>query len=657
MSHANHSPLSIEVLSRIIRQIDSAPTLFSLLTVNKVVFELAAKQLYRKVLNMPELSANKALHMLRQHFNVEWPRKNAPYIDYLRLLTDARFNIHTDVQGWKQGPALLANLDLRMAIIWAICGHRLSEITALQVVTDELRVEPFFLDAHLNKYEALERVEFTLSSPKDITVVQEFLKRFIKVNPRAKKLEAILIGARPDDIQNIRAIARLLAPPRSPRRIDMLNFVACHSHRKTVDFSQVGSVEYIGYPTPSMKEEHILKDLLPLCPQLETFVGNVSDPRVRMFGWAVNNLSSTKQFPSLRFVRFTGESLPALVAIDDALRGFASTLVRLDATIIDNLNFAKDHFSMKRFGAACRLPRLQRLSLDSLVPNVSVTLDPDAMPHMPMLKELVIGNPCEAPEEGMQYSEMLHHMYPINMWPVLRLPALTHLSLGGRAAAEFNPDSFLHMPLLTSLSLGLLHEDWGEYWYKHLWTWNWRLPMLEFLELEGAMVSTFTLAVLHYLPALTSLTLRNSQPYSVAVHKDVVELLELEGNVLAKQLKKIYLEGEGATVTKEGWEQLLGPWFPSLEDLKVVTSSATDHDVVRKARRHLRLSKLAIRTTGYNDTNSVATIVEEGWEKVDMDPYDSDYEEEEREWPKMKCENGRLLCRLNGNVYNLIKDA
>ncbi|KAF9969028.1 hypothetical protein BGZ73_008814 [Actinomortierella ambigua] len=659
-------------------QIDDAPTLFSLLTVNKAFFALAVRQLYRKVFNMPSLSAKavegyirlvlsisplntKALEMLRQHYRVKWPRQQAPYLDYLALLTDARFEPN-DARSWKQGPAPLANLDLRTAILWAVCGHRLSEITALSVAASDLRVEPFFLDAHLPKYQALERAEFRVASTTDLKSVQEFLKRFIKANPKAKQLEVALVGAKLSDIDLMRSIARLLNPPRMPKQINILNFVACHTHRKQVDFSHVTNMVLQCYPSLNMKEEHLLKDLLPLCPNLVSFSGNISDPRVRMFGYAVAKPDPTKKWPLLRRVHFCGESLPALVAVDDALHGFAPTLEELYVEIIDNLEFAKDHFSMKRLGAGCHLAKLRHLHVDSLVPNVSVTFDPDAIPDLPVLESLELGSPSDASEEGMQYSEMLHQMYPIMKWPVLELPTLTELILGGRSAAEFNPMSFQHMPCLRTLALGLFYEDWHDYWPKESWTWDWPLPLLQNLKLEGAMTSSFSFTSLRFMPALESLQLISCHEFSVPAYQDLGVLLgglegdsELLSNIHINAVKKFELSTEDLDIRKKDWELLLGPWFPSLEELKVSTRSLKDRDVVQRAKRHPRLCKLSIEVSE-NSNSGIKASVEEGWEKVDVDPDDWQYDESESEWPTLVAGDARLLLRLNGEVYRLAKD-
>ncbi|KAF9167283.1 hypothetical protein DFQ26_005097 [Actinomortierella ambigua] len=700
-----HSVLSTEMFSRIISRIDDGPTLFSLLTVNKAFFAMAARQLYRKVFNMPELSTKavagyirlilsisptntKALQMLREHFSVEWPRQQAPYVDYLALLTDARFDPYVDIPSWKQGPAPLANLDLRMAILWAVCSHRLSDITALCVEARVLRIEPFFLDAHLPKYMALKRIEFRAFMPADLKTVHEFLKRFIKANPRAKQLEVAVVGAHVGDIDPMRAIARLLNPPQSPQKIDLFNFVACHTHRKQVDFSHVTSVILECYPSENMKEEHLLKDLLPLCPQLDSFMGNITDPRVRMFGYAVAKPDpNKKKWPLLKRVRFTGESLPALVAVDDALHGFASTLTELMVEIIDNLEFAKDHFSMKRIGAGCNLARLRHLHIDSLVPNVSVTLDPDAMPDLPVLETLELSSPLEAPEEGMQYSEMLHQMYPIMTWPVLQLPLLTQLSLSGRSAAEFNPVSLQHMPCLQSLTLGLYYEDWHSYWHRDAWTWDWSMPLLQHLRLQGAIASPFSFTALRYMPALETLSLTDCHKFRMPPYQDLVALLGGSGlveggvggggeeeedddnnnndsgaggalsNIHISMVKKFELHTEEMDLRKKDWELLLGPWLPSMEECKITTRSVKNPEIVQWAKRHPLLNKFSIEVTGYSNTGVDDIVIEDAWEKVDIDPHDWQYSEEESDWPKLVAGEGHLLFRLNGAVYRVVKEV
>ncbi|KAG0234429.1 hypothetical protein BGW42_006639 [Actinomortierella wolfii] len=161
--------LPLECIAWVIEYVDSYQDLFSLLTVSKDVFLIAARRLYRDPIrsrfNMPAGSFRKLiLHLLTlspaKDENIDIIRRSSglppsgtpldpqPMLNYLSLVKVVRWRDRDNSERWLKinfGCDHFESFDMCMHLTWAFVGHRLDEVEELEIdVKDQ---ERYFLNA------------------------------------------------------------------------------------------------------------------------------------------------------------------------------------------------------------------------------------------------------------------------------------------------------------------------------------------------------------------------------------------------------------------------------------------------------------------------------------------------------------------------------
>ncbi|KAF9577514.1 hypothetical protein BGW38_007226 [Lunasporangiospora selenospora] len=169
-----------------------------------------------------------------------------------------------------------------------------------------------------------------------------------------------------------------------------------------------------------------------------------------------------------------------------------------------------------------------------------------------------------------------------------KLSRLKRLTLLGTPAVTFHPDTLSSTSELEELVLGTRYRymdliekmcyetglgDQVDVYWKHekLWTrhagWDWRLPQLVHLELEGIFASTFQFQWLDYCPVLKRLYLMTGQDSPRMIQK---RDLERNGTLIIshRALEKFKVSGS-ISIQDEALVLIREILFPSLIDLDV----------------------------------------------------------------------------------------
>ncbi|KAF9974018.1 hypothetical protein BGZ73_002688 [Actinomortierella ambigua] len=173
------------------------------------------------------------------------------------------------------------------------------------------------------------------------------------------------------------------------------------------------------------------------------------------------------------------------------------------------------------------LPRLRKLQLDC---RSEIQLHPSAFDHCPQLKilHLVQSNTASTPQSpsykielGSNRKDQVNQPSSIPLLPAWNnLPSLRELVLVGSTIHSFHPQTLHSTPLLNKLVLrgATMHEhNWSSEPSSScasfdLWTWDWTLPYLRYLEVEGPSMLQFDLvSVLQHSPRLQTALLTNRQ--------------------------------------------------------------------------------------------------------------------------------------------------
>ncbi|KAG0202566.1 hypothetical protein BGX28_004937 [Mortierella sp. GBA30] len=510
----------------VIDHVADVPTLFALLTVSKAVFEHAVKRLYGtyflRTFSKPALEKCIALVLwlspdqdgmlqaLRKELKVDYPRKREPYVDYLSYIRDVTFNIpyfcRWSVSVSSHTPIVLQGSNLTRLIAKAIYFHRLPEIDAIRLEgSDDYRR----ISKHVKALSSLKRIVIDPSNHDDWAATHDFIKQFIGCHGDAGRSLSLEFESQPPLSQLLLKTLSLLDPPsQSPTTIWDNNFAHCAAHYTKMDLSQIKSANLSH--SDFVDHSNLWAKVLSRCRQLERlhlYQGGSG----QTFDWAVRACRAGMLRVPLKELDLIVDDYCLHRTLNDILEAFGSTLEKVRVATLrlwdegppNNL-----HLFQPRIASGLYLPKLRELEAETRYPYL-ITFNPTRMPYIPQLEVLKLGrSDLEHDEEGATaFDSKLLLMIPFKVWPICEFPKLRELQLSSRAAAEFNPLCFQHMPCLESLQISLDLLPWEEHWPAHLWTWDWHMDSLKTLKLSGWSASSFRFRGLRYMPILESLDL------------------------------------------------------------------------------------------------------------------------------------------------------
>ncbi|GJJ74904.1 hypothetical protein EMPS_07262 [Entomortierella parvispora] len=196
--------------------------------------------------------------------------------------------------------------------------------------------------------------------------------------------------------------------------------------------------------------------------------------------------------------------------LDDIVFAFSDTLESIEVISCAEDIEMDDQHSI-RIGKDWRLPRLRNLSISSQ--DVPLAIDPDLFQGM--------GDNLESIELSDYMSQFQSKDLYLCSPPLNPLPRLHTVDLTGVPALVFHPDTLLKTVNLKSLTLysnnGVeeLQDDCGNAQHGKMtiddhfscWFWDWRLPNLDSLSLEGDFAYNFSFRMLQGCPSLKTLQL------------------------------------------------------------------------------------------------------------------------------------------------------
>ncbi|GJJ74743.1 hypothetical protein EMPS_07101 [Entomortierella parvispora] len=436
----------------------------------------------------------------------------------------------------------------------------------------------------------------------------------------------------PDDIKE--DLDSALSPLARPKFIDPSNWKRVANNIKESD---LGSVKSIVLSCPATKDAPMVflkndPNFWSRCRSLEKF--NMRSLGSGSFRWAVDekvawdrslnertivaNDPILKSLPlrpllSLRNVVLIGWSTDDL---NDIGMAFGETLTSLVFSCIPRNQFgaataAPEALSEFRLGKYWKLPTISILSIHA--PSSGLMVDPDFYTNC-------LGNTLERLELTDQSSEPFESNMDLYICrpAVQAIPACTKIARTGWPALTFHPDTLHQVPNLTVLELAswywlyveesdssLLYEtdspaatanrkdddNHGSRDFHHsfpsidqrrsLWTWDWYLPRLDFLRLDGIFAYLFQFQMLAGCPSLSFMEL-NMSASDVDQHHRTLTLQDFihpdsspndQGNdskqklIVASSIQSITLCGEWI-IDEEQREAILREIFTGLTTLE-----------------------------------------------------------------------------------------
>ncbi|KAG0258092.1 hypothetical protein DFQ27_004804 [Actinomortierella ambigua] len=479
-----------EVMWIIVEQVDDRRTLHALLTTSKLVFHAAVKRLWadpfrfllfdregflcllKYVLAIspctrPDVVARRRAFSVSRLRSLRGRKHAGPYVNYLALIRHIEFD-YDDLSDFFCDEVLM---DIQVALPWAICDGHFGQLVTLTLlpchVGEYLKTIPTMTRLTKIFWTRLEESDDSLEE------IYRFVQAFVAEHgERGRQIDmAFEVDEFLDrDFYNsddLIRIYRLLDPcPTSKQVIDnAADWARCLAHLEDMDFGHIRSI--------SLTQSHQnLETVLPRCTRVETLSLRMVHRPLTLFGQALQDSQPCLQ-QSLEIQPPKGAPVffpPPLKSISFSMPmgQFPSTMETLASSL----------------GSTLEEIRLNLDCITSFDENPLATIVEDGVEayHLqtvrwdfPQLRHLIVRNfTCEAltfDQGDMSGTPRLEHLEILTPflgsfvsahvpgWPESprkcvqwRLPQLCKLMLDGPLAAQFNPISLAHSPLLQELS-------------------------------------------------------------------------------------------------------------------------------------------------------------------------------------------------------------
>ncbi|KAF9290154.1 hypothetical protein BGZ88_007461 [Linnemannia elongata] len=609
--YENKPTLPLELIHAIVWRVPDLPTLHSLLTVNRAVFEMAARRLYFAPLDMVVQANNwiqafeklaraiieSSLHtsssfysisslpptpsftvahrdQLQKHFihvygiDVPTAQGYQPMLDYFAYMREfaeppaVLDSIENEI--WKDRFLPINFLLPRgwennyntphVELFWTLTKDRLHQLRRIQIPTWKGALERY-VDAipHMTQLcsIAFDMLECPLQEGGELVDVVydravDFVRRFVQYHsPNKHSLRHVNFLVNWSDVSDReqqrlaeRAIRDLLSPSHGlvpPLMIQRLNWEECLQNLNRLDLSHVRSISMErGMSWAQLQSrwpDKTLGSILEQCPSLEAFRYStlIDEEAASLITWLERIQEST--FDRLRFHRLANLKVLELACPSHLITDMVHSVFNafghsLEVFIMGSVWRRDDNITMSRSNTTVLLqprvdglPHLKKLKIGCMYP---LELDPCALSHCPVLDILMIGDGGRSyPGSGPLTPEYVRRQEAWNM-PLLRV-----LDLDGAFARKFRPQSLTTMTRLEQLDLtGILpYSPWlpdvvtpekvppyvNE---EHLppyaadWTWDWHLPNLKTLNLNGEFAMALDFRFLRFVPALEDMDLK-----------------------------------------------------------------------------------------------------------------------------------------------------
>lgn len=602
--HKNNPSLPMELIHAIVWRVPDLPTLHSLVTVNRAVFEMAARRLYFAPLDMVVQTNNwiQAFEKLARAILESSLRTSSSFYSISSLPPTPSFPIaHRDqlqkdlihvysidvpttqayqpmfdyfahMREFAEPPAVLDSIEneiwkkrflpsyfpLRrrwehnyntrhVELFWALTKDHLHQLRRIQIPAWKGAIERY-VDAipHMTQLcsIAFDMLEGPLEEGGELVDVVygravDFVRRFVQYHsPNKHSLRHVNLLVNWSDVSDReqqrlaeRAIKDLLLPSHSlvpPLMVQRLNWEECLQNLDRLDLSHVRSISMErGMSWAQLQSrwpDKILGSILEQCPSLEAFrYSTLSDEEAASWITCLEQLQEST-FDRLRFHHLANLKVLELACpshfITDMIHSVFNAFGHLLEVFImrsvwrrdDNITMGSPDTTVLQ-PHVDGLPHLKKLKIGC---TSQIDLDPRALSHCPVLDTLMIadvgrsypGGGPPAPEYGRR-QEVWH------------MPLLRVLDLSGAFARKFHPQSLTTMTRLERLDLtGILPSTpWlpdvvareqvplyvnEEHLPPHApdWTWDWHLPNLKVLNLNGEFAMALDFRFLRFVPAL-----------------------------------------------------------------------------------------------------------------------------------------------------------
>ncbi|KAF9279245.1 hypothetical protein BGZ68_008051 [Mortierella alpina] len=602
--HRDNPSLPMELIHAIVWRVPDLPTLHSLLTVNRAVFEMAARRLYFAPLDMvvqannwiqafeklarailesslrasdsfnsisalppaptpsfPTVRRDQLEKDLIHVYSIDVPATQAyqPMLDYFAHMRE-----------FAEPPAVLDSIENEIwkdrflpidfplprrreynynthhvELFWALTKDRLQQLRRIQIPAWKGAIERY-VDAipHMTQLcsIAFDMLEGPVEEGGELVDVVygragDFIRRFVQYHGPKHSLRQVNLLVNRSDVSDReqqrlaeRAIKDLLLPSQHlvpPLMVQRFNWEECIQNLDQLDLSHVRSISMErGMSWAQLQSrwpDKTLGSILEQCPSLEALrYSPLSDEEASSWITCLERLRENT-FDRLRFHHLANLKVLDLACPSHLTTNMIHSVFNafghlLEVFILSFIRRQDDNVTMggpdapglqPRVGG---LPRLKKLKIGC---KLQLDLDPNALSHCPVLDTLMIadggrsypGGGPPAPEYGRR-QEVWH------------MPLLRVLELSGAFARKFHPQSLTTMTRLEQLELTgtLPSTPWlpdvvapeQESLYdneEHLphapdWTWDWHLPNLKVLKLDGEFAMALDFRFLRFVPAL-----------------------------------------------------------------------------------------------------------------------------------------------------------
>ncbi|KAF9971596.1 hypothetical protein BGZ73_005440 [Actinomortierella ambigua] len=462
--------LPMDCIYAVTNHVHDPCTLFSLLTVAKDVSIMAVRKLYSNPFQLalsPEsirllyqlilcLSPARDRHVeeARAHFKIDWDQligqgRPKPYIDYLQFIRHVVFPEPPNLMYYSVSAEVNDLTDMQSTIVWAVCGHRLSEVRSLQITPASAwryesliqhmtslntivwahlwaRDYPYPIVPQFNKAAVLARnramassggssntsTSTTFTSGRDTRPLRiTFPRDWPSYHPTVIWWEGIMNSS---TTQNDFLV---LTPENVHRYLELME----NGKHDSVDASVVRAIDFAlrGDALASKVYSHLSR-----FRNLESFVGDIAGESNRLFQWAAEErrewlavsakedimddgyASSTTSchpplpaphppwLPPLKMVNIGCYGFQLEQTVKDLTDAFGNTLewiwIRVVDRSDDDTNNSFPRSTIARVGAQWNMPALRRFYLYSKSDPSWLRLDPRAFAHSPLMEVISV---------------------------------------------------------------------------------------------------------------------------------------------------------------------------------------------------------------------------------------------------------------------------
>ncbi|KAF9100089.1 hypothetical protein BGX23_006053 [Mortierella sp. AD031] len=424
----------------------------------------------------------------------------------------------------------LFRVALLREIIWAIAEPILEQLRSLTIPVSDIKR---YLSA-IGRLKSLERVQFCLDELHDYSrddIDDSTPEEVILAETRTgTKVETMRDLYFPDETQL--EIFRMLPMLDRPRLLNWVNWVQFLAHLPSTDLGHVQEID-IAIPV-GVERDRIIgpRDLLQRCRSLKRLTINALGQG--LFKWAVEEKRITDRIGSsgvidsrsndrplyvrhglvpLEEVYVEESDVPFTDEINDIAFAFSQSLQKLTFIEQDRTPATPADLPERWVHVGqgwTDLPELKILAIE--VQATRLVVDRDLLVHCSNAVRI-----CLQDKVFMYSRDELVPCLPA------QLPQLEVLELIGWSALTFHPDTLYSTARLAELVLKTRLGDDGQCFIPLtddstdgslnsitpgvLWSWDWNLPLLTYLELNAAFAHDFQFRMLDGCPALESLDL------------------------------------------------------------------------------------------------------------------------------------------------------